>query len=525
MFTQSRPPTDNTPASDPERFLRVDHLGTDLRGRSVRGGAVTLGSQGGKFLLTLGSTAILARILTPEDFGLIAMVIVIIGFIGIFKDMGLAMATVQRAEINHGQVSTLFWLNLAISIGIMAITSALAPLLAAFYKEPRVTGITVVLAITIIFSGLTVQHQALLRRQMRFAALAVVEVSALLIGAAVAITCGLAGFRYWSLVILHVVREIVTMFGVWVLCGWRPGAPVRKSGVRSMIAFGAHLTGFNIVNYVARNVDKMLIGWYWGAAPLGLYNNAYRLLLLPIQQINVPLTSVAVPTLSRLQEQRERYRAYYRRGVLLTVAAGMPIVAFLFVAAEKAVLTFLGSQWLDAVAIFRAFGPAAFIGTFNVATGWVYVSLGTTRRQFAWGIFGSAVTVLAYVIALPWGPIGVAAAFSVTLVVLRFPSVVYCFRRSHLELSDLGVALWRPAMASLAAGGALFGLNTMFEIPVPVGVGLALDFVFYAGLYLLVWLLLPGGRQSIRDILEIARDLRQSQPNPRDGYVGQSEET
>ncbi len=116
----------------------------------------------------------------------------------------------------------------------------------------------------------------------------------------------------------------------------------------------------------------------------------------------------------------------------------MPIVAFLFVAAEKAVLVFLGGQWVDAVPIFRALGPAAFIGTFNVATGWVYVSLGSTRRQFQWGLFATAVTVLAYLIGLPWGPIGVALAFSASLVVLRLPSVLYCFRGTHLTLEGSG---------------------------------------------------------------------------------------
>jgi O-antigen/teichoic acid export membrane protein len=507
MPVNSQPPPHTQPRGS-DRFLRVDHLGADLRGRSVRGGAVTLANQALKFIFTLGSMAILARLLTPEDFGLIAMVVVIIGFIAIFKDMGLAMATVQRAEISHDQVSTLFWINLSISLGIMIVTAAVSPVLAWFYKEPRIIAITIVLAGTIVFSGLTVQHQALLRRQMRYTALAVIEIIAIFAGSLAAILSAIAGLGYWSLVVLHAVREIAITAGVWTACGWRPGPPVRKSGVRTMLTFGAHLTGFNIVNYLARHVDKMLIGWYWGATPLGLYNNAYRILLLPIQQINSPLTSVAVPALSRIQNDPERYRSYYRRGILLTVTAGMPIVAFLFVTAEDAVLTFLGSQWLDAVPIFRALGPAAFIGAFNVATGWVYVSLGTTRRQLAWGLFASAVTVLAYAIALPWGPIGVALSFSIVLVVLRYPSIVYCFRRSHLRLSDLGIALWRPATASIAAGAFLYAVSRVFAFELPVAVSLSLDFVIYGIFYILIWIALPRGRRSVRDIVAIVRELK-----------------
>ncbi|MEJ2722248.1 MAG: lipopolysaccharide biosynthesis protein, partial [bacterium] len=478
----------------------MDHLSGDLRGRSVRGGAVTLSGQGAKFVLTLASMAVLARMLTPEDFGLIAMVIVIIGFITIFKDLGLTMATVQRATISHGQVSTLFWFNLLISAAIMAVTVAVAPLLAWFYKEPRVTGITMVLAATIVFGGLSAQHQALLRRQMRFGAIAAIEILAILAGAVAAVVCAAAGLGYWSLVVFHVLRELATAAGVWTLCRWRPGAPVRGSGVRSLLSFGANLTGFNIVNYFARNVDKILIGWDWGAVPLGLYNNAYRLLLLPIQQINIPLTSVAVPTLSRLQNQRDRYRAYYRRGVMLTVTAGMPIVAFLFFTADKAVITFLGSQWLDAVPIFRALAPAAFIGTFNFATGWVFISMGTTRRQFFWGIFGSTATVLAYVIGLRWGPVGVAAAYSISLIVIRYPSIVYCFRGTHLRPIDLGAALWRPTAASIAAGLALYGTGKLIGVTLPTAVSLVIDLFIYCVYYIVIWVLLPHGWRSARDV-------------------------
>jgi len=496
----------SNPSGGPERFLRVDHLAGDLRSRSVRGGVVTLSNQAGKFFLTLGSTALLARLLTPEDFGLIAMVLSVIGFIGNFKDMGLATATVQRAEISHGEVSTLFWINLTISIALMSATAALAPALAWFYNEPRLTEMTLVLAGTIVFSGLTVQHQALLKRQMRFAALAAIEFTSLFIGVTSAVIAALSGLGYWSLVFVPVMKEVCTTIGVWIACGWRPGKPARRTGVRSLISFGAHLTGFNLVNYVARSLDKVLIGRQIGAAPLGLYNKAYQLVLLPMQQINTPLTSVAVPTLSRLQNDPERYRAFYRRGVMLTVSVGMPAVAFLFVDAYKAVLTILGSQWTDSVPIFRALGPAAFIGTFNVATGWVYISLGLTRRQFAWGLFASTVIILGYFIGLRWGVIGIAASLSISLAVLRLPAILYCFRVAHPTLRDLGAALWRPTVASLAAAAGLHFLSLLLPAGPNILIGLFIDFVIYSILYILIWVGLPGGRTAASIMLNLLRD-------------------
>jgi O-antigen/teichoic acid export membrane protein len=505
-------PEENRASRAPERFLRVDHLSADLRGRSVRGGVVTLSSQGAKFLLTLGSMAVLARMLTPEDFGLVAMASVVIGFASVFKDMGFSMATVQIPDLRHTQTSTLFWANVAVSGFITLVTAAVAPALAWFYKEPQVTAVTVALAGTIFLGGAGIQHQALLRRQMRFGALAFAEIAGLVVATLAAVACALAGIGYWSLVVLNVVRELATTAASWIMCRWRPGRPVRGSGVRPLVWFGAHLTGFNIVNYIARNIQKMLIGWYWGAGPLGLYNNADRILLLPMQQINVPLTSVAVPTLSRIQHEIERYRAYYRRGVMLTVTAGMPVVAFLFVVADKAVLAFLGPQWTEAVPIFRALGPAAFIGTFNVATGWVYVSLGTTRRQFYWGIFATVVTILAYAAALPWGTIGVALAFSASLVLLRPLAVLYCFRGTPLHQGDLWVALWRPTVSSLVAAALLFGFGKFAALDAPLGISLALDFLLYGVLYILVWIGLPGGRRSFGEIAGILREMRIARP-------------
>ena len=515
MTNQETPSNQNQ-----ERFFKVDHLKQDLAGRSVRGGAVTMINQSGKFVLTLFSTAILARILSPADFGLLAMVISIIGFLMMFRDLGLSMATVQRAEINHKQVSTLFWVNVLIGAIIAVVTMAIAPVVGWFYEEPRLVPITLVLAGAFVLSGLSVQHQALLRRQMRFNAIAVIEIFSLILSITAAILAAFSGWGYWSLVIMHLVRESGNTLGVWLACGWKPGRPARRVGMRSLLVFGGHLTGFNVINFFARNLDKVFIGRFVGAGPLGLYAKAYQLLLLPVRQINLPLSSVAVPTLSRLQADPDRFRVYYRRGVMLTVAAGMPAVVFLFVAAEKAVLAILGPQWIDAVIMFRVLAPAAFVGTFNMATGWVFVSLGQTGRQLRWGIISALLSVLGFAVGIRWGVIGMAAAVSVAVCTLRLPGVIYCFQQAPLRVYDLLIALWRPAVSSLLAGGGLY-LANRFVIPdgrldlssiTPtgweVGLGLLSDCGIYILLYVLIWIVTPGGRKSMRDIIHLARQLR-----------------
>ncbi|MGD1918579.1 MAG: lipopolysaccharide biosynthesis protein [Pleurocapsa sp.] len=325
-----------------ENYFNTEHLKTDLKQRSVRGGVVTIASQASKFTLKFGSIAILARLLPTEDYGLIGMATVIIGFVEYFKDLGLSAATIQQQKINHQQVSTLFWINLGVSFLIALIVALIAPAIAAFYHEPRLKAITLGLAINFIFGGLTIQHQALLKRQMQFTNLAKIEIVSMLVGVVVAIVAAYSGLGYWSLGLMTLATGIINAMGVWIACRWRPGLPSRGSGVRSLLTYGRNLTSFRLINYFSRNLDNILIGRRWGSQQLALYAQAYRLLLLPIQQINSPIHSVAIPTLSSLQGEPEKHGRYYYKAILLITTLGMPIVAFMFATAHDLILLMLG---------------------------------------------------------------------------------------------------------------------------------------------------------------------------------------
>lgn len=491
-----------------EQYFQTDHLKDDLKGRSVRGGAVTMAAQVSKFVLQMGSTVFLARLLAPEDYGLIGMVTVVIGFAGLFKDLGLSTATIQKSEINHNQVSTLFWINFAISCTTALVVAGLAPVVAWFYQEPRLTGITLALATSFIFGGLTVQHQALLRRQMSFTSLAKIEVISMLTGVVTAIISGWYGLGYWSLVLMQIATAIANAVGVWIACGWRPGVPLLSSGIRSMLAFGGNLTAFNFVNYFSRNLDNVLIGQYWGPQQLGLYAQAYKLLLLPINQINSPITSVALPALSSLQSEPEKYRRYYYKAILLITTIGMPIVAFMFASADKVILLILGKQWLGAVPIFRFLMPAAFMGTFNVATGWVYASLGRTNRQFHWGIMSSIINVVIFLISVRWGAIGVAAAYGLSRPPLVVSAIIYCYEGTILTFTQFLTTLYRPTLASISASLAIIGINLLLPTNINVEVGLFIDFVLYSLFYFTIWIVFPGGKHIFMDIINIAKSLK-----------------
>jgi O-antigen/teichoic acid export membrane protein len=485
---------------------------SDLRGRSVRGGAVTFSAQAWKFLLQTGSTIVLARFLSPRDYGLVGMVTAITGFVAIFKDLGLSAATVQRSEITARQISTLFWINVAVSALLMAILAITAPAIAWVYGEPELKWVALALAPNFLLGGLTAQHQALLRRNMRFSVLAAIDVASMTFSVGVALFAAWRGLGYWSLVVMLVAQVASNAAMVWVASPWRPGRPSRGAGVGSMLKFGGNLTGFNTVNYFTRHADNILIGWYWGAGPLGLYAKAYQLLLLPLNQVAQPMVNVVLPALSRLQNDPARYRSYYQKAMLPLAFFSIPITVFMTVEAQNVVRVLLGEQWLAAAALFQLLGPAALVGGMNVATGWVYQSLGRTDRQLRWGLLASTVTVASFLIALPWGVWAVAAAFSATVCLLRYPSIVYCFRGTPLKPADLLSVLWRPLVAGVVAGACVFALRLQMRLAQPL-VEMLIDAIAFFALYLAIWMLLPRGRQIMIELFTLVGELRRG---PRD---------
>jgi O-antigen/teichoic acid export membrane protein len=508
--------------SRPEYF-EVKALHDNLVDRSVRGGTVTIFGEATRFVLRLGSTAVLSRLLAPADFGLVAMVTTITGFVGILQGAGISMATVQQERINHAQVSTLFWVNVALAICLMLVTVALAPAIAWFYNDPRLTLITIALAATFLLSGLAIQHSALLRRQMQFGTIALVEVVALLASVLSGIMAAALGARHWSLVIMSLVASATGLILTWLFCSWRPASPQRGSGVRSMLIFGANLSIVDILSFVSRNADNLLVGAVWGAGPLGIYARAYQLLVLPLQQVTFPLGSVAIPALSRLHDDPKRYREYYYRFCEVMLAIGMPIAAFSIVAADAIVLTVLGPQWTACIGVYRAFGFAALFQVFSVALGSVFVSLGKSDKMLRAALCTTISYLIAFAIGVHWGPQGVAFSLTVVLGISTPAVALYAYYGSPLRICGLLASLWRPLISSMAAGyvtWCFFGLTS--DGSYAAAFWLTLQAVTFAPIYLIVWMMLPGGRLFLRSIavLTLSRLVcRQARPSNRAGGI------
>lgn len=481
---------DESAARLEHQHLRTEHLLPNIGKRAVSGGFVTVTAQVAKFLLNFAAAAVLARLLNPREFGLVGMVLGVTGLVGIFRELGLSTATVQRETITQQQVSNLFWINVGVSGLLSLLSMALAPLVAWFYRDPRVTGIMLAMSFTFLLTGSTVQHCALLTRQMRFRALAIIEVSALLIGFSTACLLAWRGFGYWALVAQQLAYAATYLILTWFTSGWRPGMPRRNSGVRPMLSFGAHLTIADLVGRLSLNTDNILLGRFYGAEPLGLYTRANVLLARPLEQVLTPISSVLIPVLSRLQSDPARYRRTLMRAYSMFALVVFPFAAMCLALARPIVLVVLGPKWERVTPLFGAFALVAISSPLSAVISWMFESQGRGRDQLRTYTAAGAITVGAYVVGLHWGPFGIVMALAVASLLIRMPIVYYLVGRSGpVRTADL----WSGFLAHLPCWGAFFAATMLARMSVqhaapivqllvaaPAGVagGVALTFLF-----------------------------------------------
>jgi O-antigen/teichoic acid export membrane protein len=426
----------------------------DLKKKTARGALVSTFGQAANFAFRIGSMVVLARLLNPEDFGLVGMVTACTGFLSLFRDCGLSMATIQRPTISHPQISTLFWINVAVGAILMGLCVAAAPFLTAFYHEPRLFWVTVATGAGFIFNGAAAQHRAVLQREMQFTTLAAIDLGSLLASIAVGIGMALAGMGYWALVGMAVSTPVVGAFLLWAAGRWIPGLPRRDAELLSMIQYGGTVTLNSVIVYVAYNVDKVLLGRIWGAEVLGIYGRAYQLISLPTENLNSTIGQVAFPALARVQNNPDRLRSYFLKGYGLFLSLVMPITMTCALFAEDIVRVFLGSKWDAAVPVFRLLAPTIFTFALINPLAWLMMATGNATRSLRIALVLAPVVVAGYVAGLSYGPTGVATGFSATTVLLAVPVIYWATRGTSITAADALKVVMRPFFSILIAAGA-----------------------------------------------------------------------
>lgn len=491
-----------------DEFLRTDAVQADLDRRTARGGTISLIANAIAWVMNVGGTMVLARLLLPSDFGLLAMVTVVTGLVANFTDFGFSTATIQRANLAQPQVSGLFWLNLRITLVITALLAAFAPLLAWFYGEPGLIGITLVLSVGTLAMGLSMLQLGLLRRQMRFGVVVCIDVTAVAVSVIAGIALAWAGAGYWALVAQQVLLQLIQATGLWMCCRWRPLRPSRSAKsndpeLRALLSFGSYATAGKLVNYIGRQIDAVLVGRLIGAGALGLYSKAYVWAMMPFHQMYFPLMGVAVSSLSRLQDDPGRYRHYIRTALLGIFAASFGGMAMLFIKAEDGLLVLLGGQWVDAIPLFRVLVVGAVAMCIAHVTRWIYLAEGRTQRGLVWSLISSTVMIAGAAIGTIWGALGVALGVATAAWVLVYPALAFCLKGSSIRMRDIGSAVWRPILVSLLASAGLMGFEWLVPIEWRI-VRLVVAGVVFAILYGGLWLALPGGWAAAKGLLTAA---------------------
>ncbi|QTE28904.1 lipopolysaccharide biosynthesis protein [Pengzhenrongella sicca] len=470
---------------------------------AAKGTAVSVGAQLVRFVLQIGSMIVLARLLVPADFGLVAMVTAVIGVAEIVRDLGLSTAAIQARTLSEAERSNLFWANTALGTACAGIALALTPVIVAIYDEPRLSQVVPPLAAVFVLSGLDTQLRADLARSLRFRSLATSDVISQGTGMLAAVLLALAGAGFWALVAQPVVAAFMSLVVNAVNCRWVPGRPRRSVSIRPFLRFGVRLMGTQALSYGTKNIDNIALGAVWGPASLGLYSRAYQLLMTPLNQINTPLTRVAVPILSKLQDDKDTFVRYAGRAQLVGcyVTATMLIVAAAL--ADPLISLLFGDTWEGLAPIFALLALGGVFRSISQLSYWLFLATGRTGSMLRLDVWCQPLMMIVIVAGVPWGPEGVAIGHLVAYSSYWVVSLIAVGRVTGMSVRPLFIkAVTAVGLVGVPSAAAAWGATHLVG---PAWAQLAVGCVAAVAVIGLVALVLPVVRRDLAFLLEFLR--------------------
>lgn len=450
-------------------------------------------------VIGLGSTAVICRILSPDDFGLLAMVRTLTVLLLLISDMGMSWANVSKKDIRRNEVNVLFWSGAFLGGLAWGVCVLAAPYAAWFYGRAELTPICFVLGSSLLLNGLTIQPLALLKRQMRQKTLSLLQTISAAVAVVVGITLAIAGAGYWALVAQPLTLALVLLILSLQQSGYRPGFPRFSRRMLGLLTFGGYVGACNLVTYFQMNLDSILIGRYCGAGELGYYSRAFFLRTLPAMYAAIALTDLMVPALVALRDDRQRLARAYRKAIRIIAFVGCPLGAFLGVTAPETVRLIYGPAWGPVVPLLMWLSlPGAVLPLYRT-TGWLFLATGKIRQMFLLTVVVVPVVAVVFVVAVRWGGAGIAVARAV-LFTVPFPLIALYvahraagieFRQTLKSVAPILLACLLSALAGVGVGtlvssagmpwGAVYGVKTIvmvfaylflaciFVRPLPIG--------------------------------------------------------
>jgi O-antigen/teichoic acid export membrane protein len=431
-----------------------------LARQTVSGLGWSLGAQllrqGSQFLITV----LLARLLMPREFGLVAMVVVFSGFASLFSDLGFGPALVQRQDIEQRHYCSVFWLNVVFGIVLAGILAGASPLIAKFYREPRLIPIVLLVGLCFPINSLGLVQKASLTRQMDFRALGLIDIGNVTISGIIAIVLAWRGLGVWSLVCQMLCMTIFEVVGLWWFSSWRPRVSFDRTAIRELLGFSSHLTGFTAINYWYRNGDNLLVGKFFGSAALGIYSRAYNLMLLPLTQVTYVVSKVMFPALSRLQDDKARVRSIYLRSIAMIALITFPLMLGLLVVADHFILAIYGNAWAGVIPILRVFCVLGMVQSISSTAGWIFQSQGRTDWMFWWGIICALLSIGVMMLGVRLGSaMAVAACLTAIGILLTPPAFSISGKLIDMTLRDVAQSTWSVLACAAAMACSVWALG------------------------------------------------------------------
>jgi O-antigen/teichoic acid export membrane protein len=482
----------------------------NLKSSAIKGAGTNVIAQMISLIANTLGVIVLARLLDPRDFGLVTMVTTVYLIFCNFGINGFTEFIIQKQIISTSELNIIFWLHGILSFCLMLIFIATIPLISAFYVEPRIKPVALVMALGIMVQMLSTNHLAILKRDMKFRVVAVNQVLAVLISVFLAIIMAMKGAGYWAVVARQLSITLVMTIGAWIVCPWRPGSPHKLEGAMDSLRYSIQVYGNFTLSYFARNLDKILLGRYHGSQVLGVYDRAYHLSTMPAEQLVSPLHSVALATLSRLSCDQKMYLGYFRKAISTLAFLGILAGLILTISGKDLVQVLLGPRWEKSGEVVMAFGPGIGIMFIYSTQSWLHLSLGKPERWLRWSIISFGFIGCLFLLAAPFGPVAVALAYSGSFYILLLPALWYAGRPIGLKLIPIcwaiGPFLGSGIITWLILGGIFNFINVVSKYLVELNIFLKLFEVILLSTFIYVALVVAFHRSfaPIKEMLSLA---------------------
>jgi PST family polysaccharide transporter len=470
----------------------------DFGRRSLRGGMISIAARVINALVQMVSVVVLARLLSPEDYGLVSMVGAIIGIAPLLIDLGTRDAVIQHRHITPEEMSTLFWITFGLGCLFTALAAASGPLIAGFYGQPRLASVTLVSSLSLVALSLSYQHQALLRRAMMYRELAIVDIGASVISTALAIAMACKGWAYWALVLRPVTVSAVTAAGVWWKCRWLPGRPAFTIGVKDMLKFGLHWIGFSGSDFAGKFADRIAIGHTSGPAGLGYYQKACLVYDNCLDLVITPLQSVAMVGLSKLRNNREALWNSWSKALSTVAFFAMPAFGILAVTSRDLIVLALGEKWINASILLSIFALRGIPHVVQRTCGWLHNAAGQADRFMRWGVISSLAQLIALFLGLPFGTMGVAWALVLSTYALFLPAIAYSGWPLGIRVRQVVAVVGPQTLGALTAVAIGLVLRATVFASIPMILRTILLVISYSAAYAVIVLGLFGVRTPLQ---------------------------